>query len=99
MIAKAAKLIGSSRTTQSYPDSIKPIHQVWEQFPRGLIIFIALAISRQQEHYKNKKGFLDAKLWPILLGRKLKDAEWRMEGKGLRVKNGGCRIKSEERRV
>ena len=25
-----------------------------------------------------------------------KDAEWRMEGVGLRVKNGGCRMQSKE---
>ena len=45
---------------------------------------------------KNKKGFFDLKVRPLPLCGKLKGAEWGMEGVGLRVKNEGCRIKSEE---
>jgi hypothetical protein len=44
----------------------------------------------------NKKGIFDVKLQPLPWGWKLKDAEWSMEGVGLRVKNRGCRIESEE---
>ena len=44
-------------------------------------------LSHLNQTIRDKNGFFDVKL---------KDAEWRMEGEGLRVKNWGCRIKSEE---
>ena len=53
--------------------------------------------SREKE--EDKKGFFDVKLQPLLWSWKLKNIGWRIDGVGLRVKIGGCRIEREEWRT